>query len=377
MTSRERLETAAAFREPDRIPIELQINPRSRELPGMKRLVEFIDHEADNFLSVPAVDWGFFGLDSDYTEEMIEDVPGDHRRMRRSHRTAVGEFFAVTRHFYPHLEAADFHWERRYVETLEEMERLADAPRPIRPLQIEAHRKAVEAISSRGVPLMGLAHPLGTLVRWAKMEEVYAWFRSDPLIIHRFLDNTNRQARDTVLALGQAGITGWFGTWALEMLIPPWIGRDLFDELVYPYDSLVNDAIHRIGGKHRSHCHGSCLGYLEIMSRMGIDATEPLEPPPFGDIDLAEAKRRVGDRMMLSGNVASQFFNTLTPEEVRSSVRRSIREGAPGGGFSLRTTGGHAGIDPDLDQPQLSRIIANVEAYVEAGLEFGRYPIRA
>jgi len=377
MTSKERLETAASFREPDRIPIELQISERARELPELEKLVEFIDTEADNFLYVPAVDWGFFGLDSEYEEEVIEDVPGEYQKMRRVHHTEAGDFFAITQHFYPHLDSADYHWERRYIETIEEMERMADGPRKVRPLEIESHREAVAKLGSRAIALMGLNHPLGTLVRWSKMEEVYMWFLTHPDIVHRFLDHANRQMRDTILALGEAGVTGWFATAALEMLILPWMGRSQFDQFVYPYDKMVNDAIHQIGGKHRSHCHGNSMGYLEHMCEMGIDATEPLEPPPFGDVDLAEAKRRVGDRMMLSGNVASQFFTTMSRDEVRASVRKAIREGAPGGGFSLRTTGGHAGLNPDLDKPQLHRIIENVETYVEAGLEFGSYPIRA
>lgn len=377
MTSRERIETAAAFREPDRVPIELQTSAQAREMPEMERLMSFIDNEADNFLSAPGADWGFFGLDSEYSEEIIEDVPGEYQRMRRTHRTEVGDFFAITQHFYPHLDAADYHWDRRFITTLDELERIADAPRSVRPLEVEAHHKAVAAIGDRGIPHMGVAHPLGSLVRWSTMEEVYAWLITDSDIVHRYLNSANTQTRDTVLAMGEAGLTGWFGTWAIEMLIPPWLGRKQFDELVFPYDKMVNEAIHRIGGRHRSHCHGSCMTYLETMCAMGLDATEPLEPPPYGDIDLAEAKRKVGDRMVLSGNIPSQNFTRMSRDEVRASVRRAIRDAAPGGGFSLRTTGGHASINPILDKSMLRKIIGNVEAYVEAGLEFGTYPIKA
>jgi len=376
MTSRERLEIAASFREPDRVPIELQTSDQARELPEMQRLLPFIDNEADNFLGAPGADWGFFGLDSAYTEEVVEDVPGEYQKIRRTHRTEVGEFYAITQHFYPNLDAADYHWERRFIGTLEEMERIADAPRTVRPLEIEAHQKRVAEIGSRGIPHMAVSHPLGNLVRGSTMEEVYQWLLSEPKIIHRYLDSTNTQTRDTVLALGEAGITGWFGTWALEMLIPPWLGRRQFDELVFPYDKMVNEAIHRIGGRHRSHVHGSCMTYLETMCAMGLDATEPLEPPPYGDIDLAKAKRQVGNRMMLSGNIPSQNFTRMSRDEVRETVRRAIRAAAPGGGFTLRTSGGHASVNPILDKPMLRKIISNVEAYVESGLEFGSYPIR-
>jgi len=377
MTSRERLLITASFREPDRVPIELIIGDKARQLPETQKIVEFIDTTADNFLGVPGADWGFFGLPAEYSEEIIEDVPNAFRRIRRTQKTEVGDFYAITRHIYPHIDSADYHWEKRYIDTFEEMDRLANAPRTVCPILVEKHREALQRVGERGVPIIYLAHPLGTLVRRANMEEVYIWLRSEPAIMHHFLEKANTQVRNTILAMGQNGISGWFVTYAHEMLIPPWMGRHQFDEFVFPYDKMVNDAVHKIGGKHRSHCHGNSMNFLERMCEMGIDATEPLEPPPFGDVDIKEAKRRVGGRMLLSGNVPSQNFVFMTQKEVREWVRKTIAIAAPGGGFTLRTTGGHAGVNPDLDKDHLCKIIKNVEAYIEAGLEFGAYPIRA
>jgi uroporphyrinogen-III decarboxylase len=152
-----------------------------------------------------------------------------------------------------------------------------------------------------------------------------------------------------------------------------------FDEFVFPYDKMVNDAIHKIGGMYRSHCHchGHCMQYLERMSEMGVDATEPLEPPHFGDVDLAEAKRRVGDRMLLSGNILSQDFIRASRDEVKNRVRQAISAAARGGGFTLRTTGGHVGVNPDIDRDMLRKVIENVEAMMEAAIEYGTYPIHA
>ena len=167
-----------------------------------------------------------------------------------------------------------------------------------------------------------------------------------------------------------------FAITAHEMLIPPWMGHNLFDEFVMSYDKEVNAIIHSRGGRVRAHCHGNCMEFLEKFAAMGIDSTEPLEGPPAGDVDLAEAKRRVGDRMMLSGNIVSQNFIRATPDEVRDEVREAIRAAAPGGGFSLRATGGLAGTQVTMTDQELDRVIANCEAYLLAGLEFGQYPIR-
>ena len=250
MTRQERWLTAASFREPDRVPIELQISAKARQLPECAKIVDFIDNGADNLGGLAGgPQWGFFGLTSDYTEETIEDSPGEFLRKRKVHKTAVGAFYAITRHFYPHIDSPDFQWERRFVHTLEDLERLANAPREIRPFSPEKQFQA-----------------------------------------------------------------------------------------------------------------------------MGVDAIEPLEPVPYGDVDLAEAKRRMHGKMMLSGNIPSQCFPSCSPDQVREWVRQAIRDAAPGGGFALRTTGGHAGVNPDLPPETLSHIIKNVEAYIETALEFGAYP---
>ena len=373
MNSRERLLAAWSFEEPDRVPIEIQIMGGARQFPEAERILRFIDEEADNFLGAPAADWGFLGLPTEYSEEIIEDVPGDYRRMRRSHRTDVGEFYAITRHKYEELDASDFHWERRFIHTLEEMERVADAPRPIPTLAVDKFEARVAAIGDRGVPLVGLLHPLGHLVRQATIEHVYGWLAGEPQVIHRFLENANRQVTETVEQMAEVGIGPYYTVTAHEMLIPPWMSPGMFDEFVFEYDKQVNDTIHRCGGRLRAHCHDKVSNFLEQMSEMGFDALEPLEPPPFGDVDLGDAKRWVGDRMLLSGNVPSQDFLNMTCEEVRQYVRRTIEVGAPGGGFTLRTTGGGAGTGAVKSREQMLGLFERIEAYIEAGLEFGSY----
>ena len=380
MDSRARLLAAWSFQETDRVPIELDISPAAYEFSEAERIVEFIDKEADNIYFVPAADWGFFGLQASYSEEVIEDVPQDFRRIKRTYSTRAGDFHAITKHKHhkhDEFDPGDFHWERRFIHTIEDMKRLAEAPREAIPLDKEAFDKSTQQVGDRRLLLVDLFHPLGWLVRQANMEEVYGWLHLEPTVIHQFLQSANQQVAETVLAMAEIGIGPYFAVTAHEMLIPPWMGPDMFDEFVFTYDKTVNDTIHRVGGKLRAHCHGNCMNYLEKMSRMGIDAIEPLEPPPFGDVSLGEAKRLVGSRMLLSGNIPSQNFLRMTRGEVRQSVQEAICAAGRGGGFTLRTTGGYAGTGSIQDKAQMLKVFDNIEAYMEAALEFGAYPLKS
>jgi hypothetical protein len=371
MTSRERLLAAWSFRAPDRVPIEIDISPEAKTYPEAVRVLSFIRDEADDFIGVPGIDWGFAGLDAAYREEVLSET-SEHVRRKRVYATEAGDFTAITLHRKDEVIGSDFHWERRYVHDLSDLERMAEAVRRRRPTDGTAFAEAGRRIGERGLPQVGVWHPLGWLVRHATMEEVYIWMAQEKRTVHRFLSNANAQVADTVAAAIREGIGPVFGVTAHEMLIPPWMGMAAFDEMVTPYDTAVNAAVHAGGGRVRAHCHGNCGAYLEKFSSIGIDSLEPLEGPPFGDVDLAEAKRRVGDRMLLSGNVASNLFPMMSDAEVRRAVRDAIRDGAAGGGFTLRTTGGHAGTNAAKSREQMVLILRRIETYIDAGLEYGR-----
>ena len=374
MTHRERLEAAWSFAKGDRVPIEIQISPTWRQDPRAAELVELIDTHADNFIGAPGPNFGFLGFPAEYDETVVEDVPGSHRRVYRTQTTHAGTFEAVT--YHPDGNP-DYHWESRYIGSLADLEAIARAPRYPISWDLDAYERRVRKIGESGYPYTGLLHPLGTLARNAEMHELYAWFREEPGLVHEFLSRANEQVIATIDAM-HAAFNGriTFTSAAHEMLIPPWMGHELFDEFGKPYDTEVYAAIHRGGGRFRAHCHGNCGGFLGKFADMGVDSIEPLESLPSGDVDLRRAKREVGERMLLSGNVKSEHFMTSTPEQVRAEVRDAIAAGAPGGGFTLRTSGGHAGTSVQMTDEQADRTLANCIEYIRAGLEYGRYPLK-
>ncbi len=111
------------------------------------------------------------------------------------------------------------------------------------------------------------------------------------------------------------------------------------------------------------HTCGNVLDLLPAIADWGFDGVHALEPT--AGVTLAEARKRVGDRLCLCGNV--DITHTLvdaTREEVFAEVRDQIRDGAQGGGYILAQTNTHSAIRAQ-----------NLKWMVEAVDEYGWYPI--
>ena len=115
------------------------------------------------------------------------------------------------------------------------------------------------------------------------------------------------------------------------------ISPDIFNEFVAPYDAPLIAAAHEAGQKIVYHTCGGMMPILEDIAAMKPDAMETFTPPTMGaDVDLAEAKKRIGDKVcMIGGFDQFHFFTGCTPEETRCEVRRCFESAGGGGGFIL------------------------------------------
>ncbi len=128
------------------------------------------------------------------------------------------------------------------------------------------------------------------------------------------------------------------------------ISPKIFDEFVAPYDSELIGLAHQVGQKIVYHTCGGMMPILENIADMGPDAMETFTPPGMGaDVDLAEAKKRIGDRVcMIGGFDQFHFFTGCTPEETRAEVRRCFEAAEEGGGFILSPSDHFFDAEPEL-----------------------------
>jgi uroporphyrinogen-III decarboxylase len=129
------------------------------------------------------------------------------------------------------------------------------------------------------------------------------------------------------------------------------LSREMFSEYIQPDDTRIVQAAHDAGMRVHFHICGKKNAFLEQVADMGIDALETLTPPgAAGDVDLADAKRRIGDRVCLMGGFTSHTLTFGTPSEIEAEVYRCLERAAPGGGYILSPSGR---IDPETPEENL------------------------
>ena len=127
-------------------------------------------------------------------------------------------------------------------------------------------------------------------------------------------------------------------------------------------------AITKITREHGliSHQHvcGRSWAVIELSyQETDLDVMEPLEPPPGGDVDLALAKQRFGDKFCLKGNINTYVTMLSSADVLETAARKCLEDAAEGGGYIL-ATGDQCGRDtPD----------ENIYKLVEVAEKYGRY----
>jgi hypothetical protein len=107
-----------------------------------------------------------------------------------------------------------------------------------------------------------------------------------------------------------------------------------------------------------THTCGAIGDRLELMEETGTDGIDTLDPPPLGTVDLADAKRRLGGRLFIKGNLDP--VGTLlegTAEQCYRAARHRIDVAKTGGGYVLSSACSVAPHTPPENILQLRRAV--------------------
>ncbi len=114
------------------------------------------------------------------------------------------------------------------------------------------------------------------------------------------------------------------------------LGTDMYEQFILPFEARLARAVRAEGAAVYTHTCGAIGDRLELLCRAGVSGIECLDPPPLGDVDLAEAVNFLQGKIFIKGNVDP--VNTLLRgdgEMVRRDVGKILETARGMDGFIL------------------------------------------
>ena len=237
---------------------------------------------------------------------------------------------------------------------------LAYLPRPH--VDVEEVDAAVDRLGDRGLGYIGV----NGLWQQACYLRDMAEMAMDPLIrpewAERYLGIVGGYLAEQAEALCRSKAEAFFIN---ESYLGMGMSPRMFDRFVRPHDERLIQIAKDAGKLVLYHDCGLGRALLERFADMGIDYLETLTPPGAqGDIELEDARRRIGDRVCFRGAFNQQVLETGTPADIEAEVLRCLETMAPGRGYILCPSGPILGSVP----------MDNLQAFADAAREHcGRY----
>jgi hypothetical protein len=229
------------------------------------------------------------------------------------------------------------------------------------------YRRRAAALGENGIMMHSISDALCLTSELFSFQDFLLFCATEPELIRRLLDMMQGRVLAYTEALLATGFGPLFRICGPEYATPPYLPPERFREYVVAYDATLIDLIHRHGACARVHCHGRIAQVLDAILELGPDGLDPVEPPPDGDLALAEVKERTRGRVTLFGNLELKALEHGSADEVEDLTRRALRDGMPGGRFVIMPTAAPIGIplSPGTEE--------NYRRYIETALKHGAY----
>ena len=340
MNPRERLLTTLRGQTADRVPLILEgfhhASPESVVDPGKRAILDRVGDQLH-----------FFQLYYSYVNRYLVTPPQRMKEIDRKEQN--GDVITTTEIDTPKgpLTArtgrngtSNTNWTLKYpVETLEDVERIRSVPWELPPdLACPDLSSLPESFSERRIIRTSVSSPFVCVAGMMSYEHFLELCITEFDLIKELTQMCLERilsVLDVILAENTVEYV-WMG--GSEWLTPPMGSPTLYENLVQQFESQVIDRIHAADALSHIHCHGNIRSTLELVIERGGDFTEPVEPPPDGDITFAEAKALADGRITLGGNIESRILENENADAVEEATRRAFDGGKSR--MILQTTAG-------------------------------------
>ena len=251
--------------------------------------------------------------------------------------TPKGELTFTTQ--YDPLSATT--WTLEYpVKTLDDVAKIASVPWELpEDLVPPSLADLPPDFAKRGILATNISSPFVCVAGMVRFEQFLEWALTERALMLELTEVCRTRILDVLAVLFSApGIEYvWIG--GSEWVTPPMASPRFYDMYVQEQERSLIEFSHSQGDVvAHVHCHGNVRHALVRTIARGADYTEPVEPPPDGDITLAEAKALADGCITLGGNVECRVLCNEDEATTEAAVRAAFEGGKQR--FVLRPTEG-------------------------------------
>ncbi|MEN6479373.1 MAG: uroporphyrinogen decarboxylase family protein [Anaerolineales bacterium] len=192
-------------------------------------------------------------------------------------------------------------------------------PRP----DCAAYRALKAQVRDRGLVIVGFGNALNYLHDTLGPELCCRLWAEDPELLSWAAGVAAERIARIVARAWEGGVDClriYGGEYATELM-----GPRAWEALVAPFDRPLVELIHAYGAIAHDHNHGRMAHWLDRIAALGIDSLDPIEQPPYGDLPMGEAWRRIGDRVCLVGGLDDmEVLDTRPWAEIEPLARQVL-----------------------------------------------------
>jgi len=368
LISRERILSVLKLEEPDRIPVidEVYITwlglsmeeaanlPLKKSMRYRLHLIKMLDFDGIYlYLARINGDMGGEVIGRDGENIIIRDQWGGKRKMLPARRQPapqsgwhIGQSYLID----PPVKT---------LSDLDKVEKVARDPwlgKRKRPFEIVSQKAPELCLWGMMSSPFTIAYNLRGFEQWIKdmfMDPSFCWE------VLKFTTEYAIQEAKAMVVAGADVIAVHDGSASASVISPR-----LYRTYAFPVERDVIQAIKKEGVMAVLHMCGDSRPNIEKMVETGADGIEPLDV--LGGVNVADEKRRIGDKVCLKGGMNNNTLGIGTTEQVVKEAKEIISKGASGGGYILAS-----GNVMEITFP-----LENVEALSRAAKKYGQYPIQ-
>jgi len=357
MTPRRRLLTALKGGQGDRVPLMLPgFNFRTREAieahpdPLRRAVAHRVFDHVTYSVQVPSYVNRYLVTPPQRIRSKTTSLSNGFNETHGVIDTPKGELTFTTQ--YDPLSGTT--WTLEYpVKTLDDVERIAsvpwELPEDLKPPDLD---NLPPDFAQRGILDTRISSPFVCVAGMMRFEQFLEWALTERALMLELTEVCRTRILDVLTVLfSEPGIEYvWIG--GSEWVTPPMASPRVYDAFVQEQERSLIEYTHIpplippdggeiVWGRGRVvhvHCHGNVRHALPRTIERGADYTEPVEPPPDGDITMAAAKALASGRIALGGNVECRVLCNEDEATTEAAVRTAFEGGKAR--FVLRPTEG-------------------------------------